>query len=125
MRESHAALRRLPAGRPAVYEEWWPSVEDLKNQRPHRAFVRLGRPEAVEEFRTLALPPRPRNSKEIAQEVVKLSQKRYYAERQEERQGQEGHRGSAVAGGERARQTSPPPRKGKGRSGRRGEEFLE
>ncbi len=114
-----------PAGRPAVYEEWWPSVEDLKNQRPHRAFVRLGRPEAVEEFRTLALPPRPRNSKEIAQEVVKLSQKRYYAERQEERQGQEGHRGSAVAGGERARQTSPPPRKGKGRSGRRGEEFLE
>ncbi len=115
-----------PAGRPAVYEEWWPSVEDLKNQRPHRAFVRLGRPEAVEEFSTLALPPRPRDAKEIAEEILKVSQKRYYAERQEERSGQEGQdRGPVVGGGERARQTSPVPRKGKGRSGRRGEEFLE
>jgi len=116
-----------PAGRPTVHDEWWPSVEDLKNQRPHRAFVRLGRPEAVEEFRTLPLPPRPRNSKEISQEVVRLSQKRYYAERQEERSGQEGHRGGgpAVGGGERAGQTRPGPRKGEGRSGRGGEEFLE
>jgi hypothetical protein len=114
-----------PAGRPTVHEEWWPSAEDLKNQRPHRAFVRLGRPEAVEEIRTLALPPRPRNSKEIAQEVVRLSQKRYYAERQQERSGPEDHRGPAVAGGERAEQASPGQRKGKGRPGRGGEEFLE
>jgi len=69
-----------PTGKPTVEEVWYPSVEDLTNQRPHTAFVRLGRPEAVESIRTDRLPPAPANGAEIAREVRARSLRRYYAE---------------------------------------------
>lgn len=67
-----------PTGTPTVEDTWYPTVEDLTNQKPHRAFVRLGRPEAVEAIRTLGLPPPPASAREIEQEVIAASRRQYY-----------------------------------------------
>lgn len=54
------------------------SAADLMNLHPHQAFIRLGRPDAVERIKTERLPVPSPQADEIRHQVIDLSRRRYY-----------------------------------------------